>query len=164
MKNTKREQIGKLIRQAINNEKLLFVSYSNRSGEIVKFWLAIMDIIFDEKTPIITGKIYNPALNINDCRNAPKLYLDNIQSAEIIEFSHYDVPAQLKDTLEQHTGHYSWLQFNTEVKALIDYYKSCYYFDCDPYRKDYCLVRGIDTHILLQRHEYNFTLFFFRCQ
>lgn len=154
MKNTKREQIGKLIRQAINNEKLLFVNYSNRSGEIVKFWLAIMDIIFDEKTPIITGKIYNPALNINDCRNAPKLYLDNIQSAEIIEFSHYDVPAQLKDTLEQHTGHYSWLQFNTEVKALIDYYKSCYYFDCDPYRKDYCLVRGIDTHILLQRHEY----------
>ena len=83
-----REKLGKLIKHAIDNEKLLFVNYKNSGGEIVKFWLAILDIIFDEKTPIITGKIYNPTLNINDCKNAPKLYLDNIQSAEIIEFSH----------------------------------------------------------------------------
>lgn len=150
----KRQEIGKIIRQSINSEKLLHINYTNRSGEIVKFWLAILDIVFDEQTPIIKGKIYNPALNINDCKDAPKLYLDNIQSAEIIECSHYDVPLPLKNKLDTYTGHLSWLQFNTEVKALIDYYRSCYYFDCDPYRKDYVLVQGVDTHTLLNQHKY----------
>ena len=45
-----REKLGKLIKHAIDNEKLLFVSYKNSGGEIVKFWLAILDIIFDEKS------------------------------------------------------------------------------------------------------------------
>lgn len=149
----KRQEIGRIIQQSINSEKLLHINYTNRNGETVKFWLAILDIVFDDQTPIIKGKIYNPTLNINDCKDAPKLYLDNIQSAEIIDFSHYDVPLPLQDKLEQRIGHYSWLLPNTEVKALTDYYKSCYYFDCDPYRKDYVLIRGIDTHTLLNKHK-----------
>lgn len=51
-----REKLGKLIKHAIDNEKLLFVSYKNSGGEIVKFWLAIFDIIFDEKNTHYHGK------------------------------------------------------------------------------------------------------------
>ncbi len=147
-KNQKREKIGKLIQQAIYKEKLLHINYLNSNGEVVKFWLAIFDVIFNENTPIIKGKIYNPSLNINECKDVPKLYLDKIQSAEIIEFSHYDVPLSCKNKIENYTGHLSWLQYDTEVKALLDYYKSCYYFDEDPYRKDYGLIRGIDIETL----------------
>lgn len=133
---------------AIYNEKLLHVNYINSNGEVVKFWLAIFDIIFNENTPIIKGKIYNPSLNINECKDVPKLYLDKIQSAEIIEFSHYDVPDSCKSKIDDYIGHFSWLQYDTEVKALLDYYQSCYYFDEDPYRKDYGLIRGIDIETL----------------
>ena len=152
--NKKREKIGKIIRQAIYSEKLLHVNYVNYNGEVVKFWLAIFDIIFEEQNPIIKGKIYNPTLNINECKDATKLYLNKIQSAEIIEFSHYDVPDSCKSKIDDYTGHFSWLQYDTEVKALLDYYKSCYYFDEDPYRKDYGLIRGIDIDILLKKGEY----------
>lgn len=153
-RNQKRKNIGKLIRQAIYSEKLLYVNYINHNGETVKFWLAIFDIIFNEQNPIIKGKIYNPTLNINECKDATKLYLDKIQSAEIIEFSHYDVPDSCKNKIDKYTGHFSWLQYDTEVKALLDYYKSCYYFDEDPYRKDYGLIRGIDIDALSKKGEY----------
>ncbi|WP_211223557.1 hypothetical protein [Flavobacterium filum] len=84
------------IGEAIRGGKYLSIYYKNKQEEIRHFWICILDINN-------RGQMVVDMFNVN--KDEPilqtTLYLAAIQSAEILKFSHYDVPEQLIKKLQE---------------------------------------------------------------
>jgi len=83
-------KITVLIGQAIREGKYLNITYKNQNEEINPFWISILDINADDE-------LYVNMFNVtkDDPIYDAKIYISRIQTAEILKFSHYDVPDEL---------------------------------------------------------------------
>lgn len=142
--------IGRTMVQAIKNEMFLDVTYLNLNNEKHHFWLAVTDIDFTSKKFVIKGKIYNPDINVDECKDVAKLSFNSILTAEIKNFTHYDVPKPLLEKLEQNKGKVPWLEYDADVRVLLDYYKKCHLYDNDPYQHEHTMISGLDCDKLLR--------------
>ena len=90
------KKITTLIGKAIREGKYLNITYQNKSGAITPFWICILDI--NEKDELWVDEF-------NVTKDAPirdaKIFISGIQTAEILKFSHYDVPEKLIKKLEE---------------------------------------------------------------
>ncbi len=150
-----RKDIGKIISKAIRKGKFVYISYVNKQNEETKYWIAVYDIYMEGDEPLLKCEMYNPSKNIDGTLISDRLSFNSIQSAIIIEFSNYDVPEALLKKLESYTGKYDWLEYDTDVRCLLNYYEQCNFYDKDPYqKKGYKMIRGIDYHVLRERKTY----------
>lgn len=84
------KRITSLIGQSIREGKYLNITYKNNSGDITHFWISILDINdHDElRVNLLNVTKDEPILNA-------KIFIPKIQTAEILKFSHFDVPTKL---------------------------------------------------------------------
>jgi hypothetical protein len=84
------KKITILIGKAIREGKYLNITYKNRSGEITPFWISILDINAKGELRV---NMFNVTKD-NPIQDG-KIFMSEIQSAEILKFSYYEVPEKL---------------------------------------------------------------------
>jgi len=84
-----------------------------------------------------------------------KIFVSGIQSAEILKFSHYDVPEKLVKKLE-HDESLQIYDFNRYDK-ILNYYLECYKANKDPFLHKTYLIPGVDIIELSNNNPYQLT-------
>lgn len=152
------ENVGKVVVKAIRTGKWMYITYLNQRKETTKFWLAVEDLEFIEDNVRLKGHIYNPSKDIDNAKAAESgLFLSNVQTAKIIDFTEYNVSDSLLNKLDANMGRYKWLDYEQEIGYLLNYYEECNWFDKDPYQREHVLIPGIDLHKLMENQEYVLT-------
>ncbi len=143
-------KICKTLIQAIREAKWVYIVYLNKDERETKYWIAVDDIKFDNEEPRLKCHGYNPQINPDNVLDKLDLFLNKIKSATIIDFTHYDVSDSLLKKINDNMGKYSWLNYEPDVKYLLDYYEACNRLDKDPYQKESYLIPGVDLSVLMQ--------------
>ena len=143
-------KICKTLIQAIREAKWVYIVYLNKEERETKYWIAVDDIKFDNEEPRLKCHGYNPQINPDNVLDKLDLFLNKIKSATIIDFTHYDVSDSLLKKINDNMGKYSWLNYEPDVKYLLDYYEACNRLDKDPYQKESYLIPGVDLSVLMQ--------------
>lgn len=148
-------EIVKVLVRAIRAEKWANVSYSKDGGTVTRFWIAVSDIDFKEEDARLKCNIYNPDKNIDSASEVMGggLYLSRIQSASVIDFTHYDVPISLYRKLDENMGKWDWLGYEPDISYLLNYYDECNKLDKDPYQREHLMIPGIDLATLMKDKE-----------
>ncbi|HPR12419.1 MAG TPA: AAA domain-containing protein [Bacteroidales bacterium] len=144
-------KITVLIGQAIREGKYLNITYKNQNKEINPFWISILDINADDE-------LYVNMFNVtkDDPINDVKIFISRIQTAEILKFSHYDVPDRLIKKIEEDESleKYDFDKFDINV---LNYYLECYKANTDPFLHKTHLIPDLDIHVLENKHPYLLT-------
>ena len=139
------KKITILIGKAIREGKYLNITYKNRSGEITPFWISIQDINANNELRVDMFNVTkdDPLLN-------RKIFISGIQSAEILKFSHYDVPEELIKKLE-HDKSLQVYEFDRYDNNILNYYLECHKANCDPFLHKAHLIKGLDLQELARQ-------------
>lgn len=140
------------IGEAIRSGKYLSIYYKNQQEEVKHFWISILDI--NSKGRIVVD-MFNvnkdePILNSN-------LSISAIQSAEILKFSHYEVPEKLIKKLQEDESLQVY-EFDRYDNVILNYYLECYKANNDPFLHQAYLLPKIDLTVLLQHNTYQLSL------
>lgn len=141
---------GSNISRSIKEGKWLNIYYQQENNR-TNFWAAIKSINIANKT--FTISMFNDQKNLNVIKDA-HISFDKIISAEIIEFSDYDVPENLITFIENNIKNLNWLDYDKYNDNILNYYKECSILDNDPFQKESFLVNGIDVHKLNEQRLY----------
>ena len=132
--------IGDKVSKAIKEGKWLNISYINKDNENTFYWIAIKDINFDTKKLFVS--IFNDKKSMKTFETW--ISFDNIQNADVIDFSSYDVSEDLINKIEKNLEKCSWLNYDHFNYNILNYYIECNILDCDPSQKEYAVIPGID--------------------
>ena len=121
------KKITTLIVKAIREGKYLNITYKNKSGEITLFWISILDI--NEKDELRVN-MFN--VSKDDPIREAKIFISGIQTAEILKFSHYDVPEKLIKKLDEDESLQIY-EFDRYDNNILNYYLECYKANKDPF-------------------------------
>ena len=132
--------IGDKVSKAIKEGKWLNISYINKDNENTFYWIAIKDINFDTKKLFVS--IFNDKKSMKTIETW--ISFDNIQNADVIDFSSYDVSEDLINKIEKNLEKCSWLNYDHFNYNILNYYIECNILDCDPSQKEYAVIPGID--------------------
>lgn len=140
-----------LIGQSIREGKYLSITYKNKNGEITSFWMCIVDINAQDELRVNIFNVTkdNPILD-------GKIFISGIQSAELLRFSHYDVPEALITKLEQDAS-LQMYEFHRYDNNILNYYLECYRTNRNPFLHKAHLIEGLDLPELLTKSPYPLT-------
>lgn len=138
------KKITALIGKAIREEKYLSITYKNKSGEITLFWISITDINANDELRVNMFNVTKESPIIDG-----KIFISGIQSAEILRFSHYDVPEGLVKRLE-HDESLHIYDFHRYDNNILNYYLECHKANTDPFLHKAHLIQGLDLDELLK--------------
>jgi superfamily I DNA and/or RNA helicase len=145
------KKITVLIGKAIREGKYLSITYKNKNGEITPFWISIFDI--NEKDELLVN-IFNVTKEV-PIRDG-KIYISRIQTAEILKFSHYDVPEKLNKKLNE-DERLQVYEFDRYDNNILNYFLECYKANKDPFLYKAILIQGIDLTELAKKNPYQLT-------
>jgi hypothetical protein len=143
--------IAVLIGKAIREGKYLNIGYKNSRGEHTQFWISILDI---PATDMLRVNMFN--VTKDDPIFDAKIFVPGIQSAELLKFSHYEVPENLIRRLEEDEG----LQLYNVTRfdhSLLNYYLECYKANKDPFLHKTHLITGLDLTTFQNTNPYPLT-------
>ena len=136
------------IGEAIRQGKYLSITYKNKQGEVKHFWISILDITSNDKIVVNMFNVMKdePILNTT-------ISISAIQRAELLKFSHYDVPDQLvkKINEEESLQVYEFDRYNNNI---LNYYLECYKANNDPFLHKTHLIPEIDLTELIKQNPY----------
>ena len=136
--------IGDTLSKAIKEGKWLNISYINKNDENTFYWIAIKDIDFNRKSFYVS--MFNDKKSMNSFDTW--IYFESIQSAEVIDFTSYDVPDTLINKIENNLSQCAWLNYDHFNHNILNYYAECNILDSDPAQKEYTTIPGIDLSVL----------------
>ena len=142
--------IGDKVSKAIKEGKWLNISYVNKNGETTYYWIAVLDIDFYRKKLYVSIFNDKKSMDVFDTW----IYFENIQSADVIDFSSYDVPDDLISKIENNPEQCMWLNYDHFNHNVLNYYIECNILDNDPCQKEYSTIPGIDLRILRKNKQY----------
>jgi superfamily I DNA and/or RNA helicase len=144
-------KITALLGQAIREGKYLNITYKNQNEEINPFWICILDINANDE-------LYVNMFNVtkDDPIKGAKIFISKIQTAEILKFSHYDVPDELirKVNEDESLQKYDFDRYDNNV---LNYYLECYKANTDPFLHKAHLIPDLDIHELENQNPYPLT-------
>ena len=141
--------IGDKISKAIKEGKWLRISYINKNRDNTFYWIAIKDV--DYKTKNLKVVIFNEKKSMDTFES--RILFDNIKSAEVMDFTSYEVPQGLLDKIENNLSKFSWLNYDHFSHNVLNYFNECNIFDNDPCQKDYSAIPGIDLKLLIRNRK-----------
>src|SRR5687768_4283493 len=138
------KQTTVLLGKAIREGKYLSISYQNKNGEMTVFWISILDINANDEIWVNMFNVTkdDPILN-------KKIFISRIQSAEILRFSHYEVPDELVKKLD-HDESLLVYDFYRYDDNILNYYLECYKANNDPFLHKTHLIPGLDLTELIK--------------
>ena len=136
------------IGEAIKKGKYLSITYKNLHGEVKPFWISIMDITYNGK---IVVDMFNPMKEEPLIKRM--ISISGIQTADILKFSHYDVPSELiqKINEDERLDIYEFDRYNNNI---LNYYLECYKSNSDPFLHKSHLIPKIDLKELINQSPY----------
>jgi len=146
------KQITIKIGQAIKEGKYLDITYKNINGEVKHFWISIFDISSNDKIVVDM---------FNVMKDEPLLKrtisISSIQTAEIVKFSHYDVPTELikKINEDESLAVYEFDRYNINI---LNYYLECNKANNDPFLHKTHLIPEIDLEELINQSPYQLSI------
>lgn len=146
------KQITIKIGQAIKEGKYLDITYKNINGEVKYFWISIFDISSNDKIVVDM---------FNVMKDEPLLKrtisISSIQTAEIVKFSHYDVPTELikKINEDESLAVYEFDRYNINI---LNYYLECNKANNDPFLHKTHLIPEIDLEELINQSPYQLSI------
>ena len=143
-------ELGDKISKAIKEGKWLNISYINKNGDNTFYWIAIQDIDYKTKNLKVVG--YNDKKSFDTFEGW--ISFDNIKSAEVIDFTSYEVSQELIDKIENNLSKFSWLNYDHFNHNVLNYFNECNIFDNDPCQKDYSAIPGIDLRLLKKNRKF----------
>ncbi|SHM52166.1 AAA domain-containing protein [Cyclobacterium lianum] len=146
------KKIIQLIGKAIREGKYLSITYQNQQGEITPFWISISDI--NERGELRTN-LFNVTKD-EPIRDA-KLFVSSIRTAEILKFSHYEVPDSLIKKLDEDEKLQQY-EFDRYDNNILNYLLECYKANKDPFLYSAHLIPGIDLTKLAEESPFSLTL------
>lgn len=142
------KKITVIIGEAVREGKYLSINYKNKQGQVKPFWISILDITAEDK---IVVNMFNtmkeePVLNT-------LISISAIQTAELLKFSHYDVPPELikKINEDERLQVYEFDRYNYNI---LNYYLECNKANNDPFLHKTHLIPGIDLEGLIAQSPY----------
>ncbi|MEQ1666158.1 MAG: AAA domain-containing protein, partial [Bdellovibrionales bacterium] len=145
------KKITTIIGKAIREGKYMNITYENKSGEITPFWISILDI--NEKNELRVN-MFN--VTKDDPIRDAKIFISGIQTAEILKFSHYEVPDKLIQKLDE-DERLQIYEFDRYDDGILNYYLECYKANRDPFLYKAHLIPGVDLTILALKNPYQLT-------
>ena len=136
--------IGDKVSKAIKEGKWLNISYINKNDEKTFYWISVKDIDFDQKRLFVS--MFNDKKSMNSFETW--IYFDSIQSAQVIDFTSYEVPNSLINKIESNFSKCKWLNYDHFNHNILNYYAECNILDSDPSQKNYTSIPGIDLNLL----------------
>ena len=142
------KNITAIIGKAIREGKYLNITYKNKSGEITPFWISILDIT-------ARGELFVNMFNVtkDDPLFNRKIFIASIQSAEILNFSHYDVTEKLIKKIEEDTS-LEIYDFDKYDNNILNYFLECYKANNDPFLHKLHVIPNIDLSELINHNPY----------
>ncbi len=142
------KKITILIGEAIREGKYLSITYKNKKEEVKPFWICILDINGDDK-------IFVNMFNVTKDEPILKkpLSIGSIQTAEILKFSHYDVPEKLIIKINEDASLQKY-EFDRFDNNILNYYLECYRANNDLFIHKSHLIREIDLSELINKNPY----------
>lgn len=137
-----------LIGKAVREGKYLNITYKNKSGEITPFWMSVLDIHANGELRV---NIFN--VTKDDPITNAKIFLSGIQTAEILKFSHYNVPEKLIKKIEEDEGLQEY-EFDRYDNKILNYYLECYKANNDPFLHKAHLIPNLDLTELINNNPY----------
>jgi hypothetical protein len=140
------------IGEAIREGKYLNIAYKNRQSEVKYFWIAIMDITRDDK---IVVDMFN-TMKDEPILNRP-ISISAIQTAELLKFSHYEVPEKLIKKINEDESLQVY-EFDRFDNTILNYYLECYKANSDPFLHKPHLIPEIDLAVLIKQNPYQLSI------
>lgn len=145
------KNITALLGQAIREGKYLNITYKNQIGEINPFWICVLDINANDE-------LYINMFNVT--KDEPiydaKIYISRIQTAEILKFSHYDVPDELIRKIDEDDSLQKY-DFDRYDINVLNYYLECYKANTDRFLHKTHLIPDLDIHELENQNPFPLT-------
>jgi hypothetical protein len=141
-------KITVLIGQAIREGKYLDITYKNQNEEINPFWISIWDINADDELRV---NLFN--VTKDDPIYDAKIFISSIQTAEILKFSHYDVPDKLINKIDEDESLQKY-DFDRYDNNVLNYYLECYKANTDRFLHKTHLIPDLDIHELEKQNPY----------
>lgn len=140
-----------LIGKSIREGKYLNITYKNNEGDITPFWISILDINANDELRVNMFNVTKdePLLN-------KKIFISKIQTAEILKFSHYDVPEALVRKINEDESLQKY-EFDNFDSRRLNYYLECYKANNDPFLHRQHLIPELDLNLLLKQNPYKLT-------
>ncbi len=141
--------ICKDIFRSIHEGKWLYIEYQNKKDEITKYWISINNINIENRTLDVTG------LHLGYFTTADfSIYLDNIQSTQIIDGTFYNTNKGLLEDIELFSAKYSSLFSNVVNLKTLNYLSDCNKLaDLPKLNKEHVLISRLDAD-KLKNHKY----------
>jgi len=145
------KRITSLIGQSIREGKYLNITYKNNSGDITPFWISILDINHHDELRVNMFNVTKdePILNA-------KIFIPKIQTAEILKFSHFDVPTKLVKKISDDEDLQKY-EFDKYDSKTLNYYLECYKANNDPFLHKQHLIPELDLNTLISQNPYQLT-------
>lgn len=125
--------------KAIHEGKWLSIEYSNRTGQITKYWIGIKSLDLLDRSLVVDG-LHLGQLTILEL----KIFIDSIQSAKIIEGSYCEINRELVDDIKLNPHKYTGLFDQIPNLKILNYLADCYRLDTTPYNCEYKLIHCFD--------------------
>ena len=88
--------------RAIHEGKWLSIEYKNKNGEVTKYWIGVEDICMADRSLHVSG-LHLAKYTLGDF---PRIYIDSILSAGVIEGSWHPINQKLVDDIRLHPEAY----------------------------------------------------------
>lgn len=126
--------------KAIHEGKWLKIEYENKEGKLSKYWIGIRDLDVRRRSLSVDGlHLSRYTTDSYDC-----IYIDSIQSSQIVEGSYCPVNQKLVEDIYLNPHKYKTLFDNTANLKILNYLEMCNRMDTIPYYSDFKLVRYLD--------------------
>lgn len=137
-----------LIGKSIREGRYLSITYKNNNGDVTPFWISIWDINANNELQVNMFNVTKdePILKA-------KIFISKIQSAEMLKFSHYDVPEELINKLYRDESLHKY-EFDNFDSRLLNYYLECYRANKDPFLHKQHLIPGLDLQKLRENNPF----------
>ncbi len=126
--------------RAIHEGKWLSIEYKNKNGEVTKYWIGVEGICMADRSLHVSG-LHLAKYTLGDF---PRIYIDSILSAGVIEGSWHPINQKLVDDIRRHPEAYKDLFEHPANFKILNYLADCSRLDTTPYQKDYALIPGLD--------------------
>lgn len=140
-----------LIGKAIRESKYLNITYKNKDGDTTPFWISVLDINANDEIWVNMFNITKDAPLLNK-----KIFISQIQSAELLKFSHYEVPSSLLQKINEDESLQKY-GFDNFDNQLLNYYLECYKANNDPFLHKQHLIPELDLTKLIEQNPYELT-------
>lgn len=144
-----RSNITELVGKAIREGKYLSIEYRNKLDAITNYWISIHDITANDELYVNMFNVAKDEPILNG-----KIFLSGIKKAEILKFSHYEVPPTLMQRILSDTS-LDVYNFNKYDSNVLEYLLECYKANNDPFLFRAHLIPSIDISELTKNNPFS---------